>query len=327
MHQKKIFSLTAFGILFASQVTSLQAAEFPYEGSYQIQAGYNQFEQLRGPQSFITSQDYTTSPTNRISDGIKTQYSASRAYVDGYSVGVSAGVSTEERESAPPSRTYADITNEPELPQKPFSPNEAAARAGFIQEFTVIGAGEATFTFAWDGTLQSSDQNGLAGYNFNASITNRSIYENLPFVANVTKEEIQQPPQMINEYIDDYKEVINGSSSVNESRNITLDFNESDIGSTFTVRLSLSAFADYDPDGFFNQPTSFAGAFAANSISEVEVPANYAFADFYNTGTLTFSGQGIVSANVAPVPVPAAVWLFGSAIMGLVGFRRRQAQA
>lgn len=32
-----------------------------------------------------------------------------------------------------------------------------------------------------------------------------------------------------------------------------------------------------------------------------------------------------LSAEFAPVPVPAAVWLFGSALMGLAGFRRRRA--
>jgi hypothetical protein len=32
-----------------------------------------------------------------------------------------------------------------------------------------------------------------------------------------------------------------------------------------------------------------------------------------------------LDASFAPVPVPAAVWLFGSALMGLAGFRRRRA--
>jgi len=31
--------------------------------------------------------------------------------------------------------------------------------------------------------------------------------------------------------------------------------------------------------------------------------------------------------NIAPVPVPAAVWLFGSGLVGLVGFARRQQKA
>ncbi|SPP62952.1 VPLPA-CTERM sorting domain-containing protein [Nitrospira lenta] len=35
--------------------------------------------------------------------------------------------------------------------------------------------------------------------------------------------------------------------------------------------------------------------------------------------------QFIVTADLAPVPVPAALWLFGSGIVGLVGFARRKA--
>lgn len=31
--------------------------------------------------------------------------------------------------------------------------------------------------------------------------------------------------------------------------------------------------------------------------------------------------------NVSPVPVPAAVWLFGSGLMGLLGFNRKRAQS
>jgi len=32
------------------------------------------------------------------------------------------------------------------------------------------------------------------------------------------------------------------------------------------------------------------------------------------------------SANLSPVPVPAAAWLFGTALLGLVGYRRKQAK-
>lgn len=42
-----------------------------------------------------------------------------------------------------------------------------------------------------------------------------------------------------------------------------------------------------------------------------------------NTGTLTYS----IAAPVSTVPVPAAVWLFGSGLVGLVGIARRKQQA
>jgi hypothetical protein len=39
-------------------------------------------------------------------------------------------------------------------------------------------------------------------------------------------------------------------------------------------------------------------------------------------GTLTFKGN-----STSPVPLPAAVWLFGSGLMGLVGVSRRRKAA
>jgi hypothetical protein len=39
-------------------------------------------------------------------------------------------------------------------------------------------------------------------------------------------------------------------------------------------------------------------------------------------GTLTITGN-----STAPVPLPAAVWLFGSGLMGLVGVSRRRKAA
>jgi hypothetical protein len=41
------------------------------------------------------------------------------------------------------------------------------------------------------------------------------------------------------------------------------------------------------------------------------------------TGKLTFTGN----SSTTPVPIPAAVWLFGSGLMGLVGVSRRRKTA
>ena len=56
--------------------------------------------------------------------------------------------------------------------------------------------------------------------------------------------------------------------------------------------------------------------------------------DFYNLqegiidGVLTpIPGTGTAVANVAPVPLPAAVWLFGTGLLALVGVSRRRSQA
>jgi hypothetical protein len=45
----------------------------------------------------------------------------------------------------------------------------------------------------------------------------------------------------------------------------------------------------------------------------------------YNLGTLTLTAAGSLFATpVNPVPLPAAVWLFGSGLLGLVGIGRRK---
>ncbi len=40
-------------------------------------------------------------------------------------------------------------------------------------------------------------------------------------------------------------------------------------------------------------------------------------------GTFSLSANNVLSYSVAAVPVPAAVWLFGSALLGMLGFTRR----
>jgi hypothetical protein len=44
-------------------------------------------------------------------------------------------------------------------------------------------------------------------------------------------------------------------------------------------------------------------------------------------GTLSIVGNGTVTPPTNPVPLPAAVWLFGSGLMGLVGVSRRRKTA
>lgn len=47
-----------------------------------------------------------------------------------------------------------------------------------------------------------------------------------------------------------------------------------------------------------------------------------AIADAFNTGTMGFQGSPNLTA-ASSVPVPAAIWLFGSGILALIGFRRK----
>lgn len=55
-------------------------------------------------------------------------------------------------------------------------------------------------------------------------------------------------------------------------------------------------------------------------------PNYVAYADFLSTATLDLGGA-TGTGSIAPVPVPAAVWLFGSALLGIFGFNRRRTAA
>jgi hypothetical protein len=69
------------------------------------------------------------------------------------------------------------------------------------------------------------------------------------------------------------------------------------------------------------QPTAV--DFLTTSLAKnASSPSFVAAAAFTNATGVGASGISVVSAS--PVPVPAAIWLFGSAIVGFLGFNRRK---
>jgi hypothetical protein len=51
----------------------------------------------------------------------------------------------------------------------------------------------------------------------------------------------------------------------------------------------------------------------------IDMSGRYALLDIYNNSSMTVQYQ----SQLAPVPIPAAVWLLGSGLVGLIGIRRR----
>jgi len=86
-------------------------------------------------------------------------------------------------------------------------------------------------------------------------------------------------------------------------------------GSTELLSLLASPQGDIY-NGFAGTPGNSLGAFTATSVSDATFGSlvGSAFGDF------TF-------AAASPVPVPAAVWLFGSGMLGLIGIARRKKAA
>jgi hypothetical protein len=96
---------------------------------------------------------------------------------------------------------------------------------------------------------------------------------------------------------------------------------------TSTGTETLSAPAKYGL--FTGSDLSLAGATAiklfgltGNNIAGGQNQSYLLGSAVFNGGVLTITGNA-----AAPVPLPAAVWLFGSGLMGLVGVSRRRKQA
>jgi hypothetical protein len=89
------------------------------------------------------------------------------------------------------------------------------------------------------------------------------------------------------------------------------------VDSTFTVTLRNGAtFAD---SFTFNAPDdldSFVGAWSDTAFDRVEIRET--------TGGIDDEYFGEFFTGTTPVPVPAAVWLLGSALVGLIGISRRR---
>ncbi len=105
-------------------------------------------------------------------------------------------------------------------------------------------------------------------------------------------------------------------SSVSESIN-WVDF----VGNYAAAPISQNRLDDADPSGF-----------VSNSILFTIDFTNPAFPSFNTISDLTYNGintyssaaDALVSGSVAAVPLPAAIWLFGSALAGFIGFSRHK---
>ena len=69
-----------------------------------------------------------------------------------------------------------------------------------------------------------------------------------------------------------------------------------------------------------------AGGLAAFTLADDPAAGGWADVNF-GDATPTFSGVSVDIMGAAVVPVPAAVWLFGSGLIGLVGVARRRTAA
>ena len=161
--------------------------------------------------------------------------------------------------------------------------------AWFDQQFKVIAAGGASITFSWDGWMEISPtytpENGW-GENQASVHFSLSVWDDLSGDSDGAGDTITLSSDSYSQnYLDSYT--------------FTHYFSEDDIGKTFFVGGYLwtavsSNIVDYDGDIGLDS-------------------------DFYNSLKITD-----VSGGIAAVPIPGAIWLFGSGLIGLVVMRRRK---
>ncbi len=83
----------------------------------------------------------------------------------------------------------------------------------------------------------------------------------------------------------------------------------------------LTFWIDVDPGQVLSFDWNFINHEATDPGGDPSTFWDFAFIDIRGAGVSTFH-QYDVLAQVTPVPLPAAVWLFGSGLLGLVGMKR-----
>jgi hypothetical protein len=113
-----------------------------------------------------------------------------------------------------------------------------------------------------------------------------------------------------------------GAASSDASKSMTADARSYWIGMNGTGS-NVGSF-----DRFFTSGTGEA-AFTYGTLADLNL---YYYANPYapglsglNMGTLQVNADGSTTLNPSAVPIPAAVWLLGSGLLGLIGVRRRNA--
>ena len=85
--------------------------------------------------------------------------------------------------------------------------------------------------------------------------------------------------------------------------------------------------APYNTDGFDIYPGTYSAADLLSAFDGEDFSGNWQLS-IQNTGCCIGEGDNLLAwaimADVTTVPLPAAVWLFGSGLLGLVGIARRK---
>jgi len=94
-----------------------------------------------------------------------------------------------------------------------------------------------------------------------------------------------------------------------------------DFGSLSVLQISGLSMSIFGPSGQISGPTA-----PAISVTNFNLSTGSYYAQISGNATGLFGGSYSVAMVASPVPIPAAVWLLGSGLIGLVGVSRRKKQ-
>ena len=100
----------------------------------------------------------------------------------------------------------------------------------------------------------------------------------------------------------------------------------SELGNLFYNALGNTAGSLTNTGSFSNVQSNYywsATEYVLNTINAWDLYMGNGYQN-YNFKSVSFYGWAVQSGDVSAVPVPAAVWLFGSGLLGLIGVARRK---
>lgn len=117
-------------------------------------------------------------------------------------------------------------------------------------------------------------------------------------------------------------QIFPSNASVNGSSILDIDFTDFNVGETFIFGVDTDLFSAIDSFGI--DGVGFIGAIATAWFSDGTITHG-----FYTATTQAGFGSevSITSPGVPQVPIPAAAFLFGPALLGFLGFRRKSKTA
>ena len=115
-------------------------------------------------------------------------------------------------------------------------------------------------------------------------------------------------------------------STVEDTGNALANFNVAYLtGSAIELganeSISIGTFTFESTDGLLDDDLADVWTIDNLQVGEIVYSSVISYSDLGVYASSLVTGQG---ADVAPVPVPAAVWLFGSGLIGLVSLRRKK---